>query len=74
MVSTTLDQARAAKAKAAETFGRAASVVGVGITRIGDGFGIKVNLKEAPAADVTLPKTVDGVPVRLEIVGPIRKR
>jgi len=37
----TLDEARAAKPRALTEFRRKASVVGVGITRIGEGYGVK---------------------------------
>jgi hypothetical protein len=73
MNAHTLDEARVAKARALELFARFASVVGVGITRIDGGYGVKVNLREQPAAGVILPESVDGVPVRIEVVGPIRK-
>jgi hypothetical protein len=65
----TLEEVRAAKPRALAIFESLASVVGVGITRIGDGYGLKVNLREAPSADAPLPTEVDGVPVRLEVVG-----
>ncbi len=74
MNHTTLDQARAAKAKVLAAFGHDASVVGIGITRIGEGFGVKLNLEAAPAPEANLPKDVDGVPVLVEVVGTIRKR
>ncbi len=74
MSQVSLDDARAVKAKVLEIFGRLGVVVGVGITRIDGGYGIKVNLRERPAAGVDLPQTVNGVPVRVEVVGPIRKR
>ena len=74
MKECSLKKARAAKARAVDTFGRLAAVVGVGITRFGGGYGLKVNLAERPASDVTLPADVDGVPVRVEITGPIKKR
>ena len=68
-----LDQARAAKASAAAAFGRLAEVAGVGITRVGDGYGVKVNLSRPP--DTTgLPTEIDGVPIQVEIIGPIRKQ
>jgi hypothetical protein len=70
----TLEEARAAKARALEIFGRLATVVGVGITRVGAGYGVKINLREPPAAGEALPDRVDGVPVRVEVVGTIRKR
>lgn len=70
----TLDRARAAKPRALELFGRIANVVGVGVTRVGDGYGVKVNLGAEPAPDAAMPGDVDGVPVRVEVVGVIRKR
>ncbi len=68
----TLDEARAAKTEALTRFGALASVVGVGITRIGDGYGLKINLSEPPKAE--LPTEIGGVPIHIEVVGPIRKR
>jgi hypothetical protein len=44
-------------------------VVGVGITRVGDGYGVKVNLQAQPGPSVKLPEKVEGVPVRVEVVG-----
>ncbi|MDB5308112.1 MAG: hypothetical protein JWO38_2314 [Gemmataceae bacterium] len=70
----TLDEVRAAKSRALAVFEPLAAVVGVGITRIGDGYGLKVNLREPPPSDTRLPTEVDGVPVRLEVVGQPRKQ
>jgi len=70
--TTTLEEARAAKPKAAAILA-ALPVVGVGITRIGDGYGLKVNLSER-VADDAVPEQVDGVPIKMEVVGEIRKR
>ena len=72
--TVTIEQARTIKPRAVEVFGRVARLAGVGITRIGDGYGLKVNLVEAPAAKTQLPSDIDGVPVRIEVVGVIRKR
>ena len=69
---TTLDQARAAKTKAVSILA-ALPVVGVGITRIGDGYGLKVNLSES-VADDAVPTQVNGVPLKIEVVGAIRKQ
>jgi hypothetical protein len=69
-----LDEARAAKERAKSIFAGQASVVGIGLTRIGDGYGVKVNLDVPPAPDANLPETIDGVPVRVEVIGPIRPR
>jgi hypothetical protein len=68
----TLDEARAAKPRAFDVFSQLAEVVGVGITRINDGYGVKVNIRSE--AGVPLPGDVDGVPVRIEVVGTIRKQ
>lgn len=74
MNPASLDAARAAKEKVLEIFGRFGVVVGVGITRIDGGYGVKVNLRDQPEPGVDLPRTVNGVPVRVEVVGAIRKR
>ena len=74
MNSSTLDQARSAKPRAMAAFSPLAEVVGVGITRHGDGYAIKVNLRHPPAPGVELPKEIDGVPVQVEVVGSIVKR
>jgi hypothetical protein len=71
---STLDRARAAKARAHIVFSKLADVVGVGITTIGSEYGLKVNVSSPPPSSTTLPKRVDGVPVRVEVVGKIRKR
>jgi hypothetical protein len=68
----TLEQARTAKPRVREVFERLASVVGVGVTRVDSGYGVKVNLRAAPPEGTPLPGSVDGVPVRVEVVGTIR--
>ncbi len=73
-MGATREDARAEKARAAEIFGRIGTVVGVGITRIDDGYGLKVNLSAAPEPGTPVPEEVNGVPVRVEVVGTIRKR
>jgi hypothetical protein len=69
-----IEQVRAAKPKAMEVFSKLAEVNGVGITRVGDGYGLKVNLTESPKQVESLPKEVDGIPVAVEVIGPIVKR
>lgn len=69
---STLEQARAAKLKATASLAKL-PLVGVGITRIGDGYGIKVNLSKNVAGGA-VPEHMDGVPIKTEVVGPIRKR
>jgi hypothetical protein len=67
----TLDEARAAKEKVRAALADRPEVTGIGITRHGDGYAVKVDLARA-CADV--PPEVGGVPVHAEIVGRIRKR
>jgi len=69
-----LDRARAAKARAHAVFSKLGDVVGVGITTIGSQYGLKINLASPPPTSSELPTEVDGVPVRVEVVGRLRKR
>lgn len=71
---SSLNRARAAKAKAHRLFSAIGEVVGVGITSIGSDYGLKVNLGSAPREGVAIPDEVDGVPIRVEVVREIRKR
>lgn len=70
-----LEHVRAAKPKAAVVFRELVGEVAVGITPVGGGlYVLKVNLAAPPGAGVDLPGEVDGVPVRVEVVGEIHKR
>jgi hypothetical protein len=68
----TLEEARAAKSRVLTEFQKLAPVVGVGITRANEGYAVKVNLQAPPPEGIVLPESVDGVPVRVEVVGTIR--
>ena len=70
----TRGQARAAKGAALRHFQKFAEVVGVGITRLNDGYAVKVNLAGPVAPGVELPAAIEGVPVRVEVVGVIKPR
>jgi hypothetical protein len=73
--SATLEQARAAKDVALKMFAKLAGEFSVGITPWEDGtYGLKVNLTTPPAPSTKFPTEVNGVPVRVEVVGRIRKR
>jgi len=70
-----LEEAQAAKAKVADTFRPLVGEVAVGIVPLGSQrYALKVNLETPAAEGVKLPKQIDGVPVRVEVVGKIRKR
>lgn len=71
---STLDAARAAKLEALGIFGKLAELRSVGITRVGKGYGLKVNLDREPEAGTVLPTSIRGVPVKIEVVGRLVKR
>jgi hypothetical protein len=73
MKPATLSQARAAKAKVAKLVKGSDAVNGVGIARQGSGYAVKLNLARRTKTD-SLPSMVDGVPVKVEVVGEIAKR
>jgi hypothetical protein len=66
----TLEQARAAKRELAAQLGEHPAVVGIGVARAGDGFAVKVNLRERPP-DLEIPAEVGGVEVIVAVVGRI---
>ena len=68
-----LDRARAAKAGVRKSLGRNVDVVGIGVTKAGDGYALKINVGRMPE-DAVLPKEIDGVPVVFSVVGAVRAR
>lgn len=69
-----LEAARAAKSKALEVFKHIGPVSGVGISRRGGAYVVKVNLESEPDGAAQLPQHIDGVPVVIHIVGKIHKQ
>ena len=69
-----LKKVRSAKQKAAKVFGAFGPVVGVGITRSGGEYALKVNFEKLPPNPESLPTEIDGVPVVVDAVGKIRKQ
>ena len=70
---TSLSKARAAKKRAVLEFSHLACVTGVGVTRVGDDYAVKVNVSE-PVDPGKLPTQIDGVRVCVEVTGKIRAR
>jgi len=73
MQPITLAQARAAQPAALRTFEHLSSVNGVGIARMGRDYVLKVNLREPIPRGVDVPTQVDGVPVRVQVTGAVRR-
>jgi hypothetical protein len=73
-MTITLEQARAAKESAKALLAALPGVVGVGITKIGGDYALKVNLDAQLPKGVSAPERIGDVPVRVEVVGRITKR
>lgn len=73
MGQVSLERARQAKAEVLRRFGNMADLVGVGITKIGGEYAVKVNLSRRSARAKSLPDDIDGVAVQVEVVGQPRK-
>lgn len=69
-----IEQARAAKDAAKQLLADVPGVVGIGLTKVGEDYALKVNLKAELPEGVAVPARIAGVPVRAEVVGEIRKR
>lgn len=65
-----LDRARTAKRQLRAQLAGRGGISGVGITRVGDSFGLLVNVVH-PADGAGLPAAVDGVAVRVKVTGPV---
>ncbi|MBI2425189.1 MAG: hypothetical protein HYV27_20350 [Candidatus Hydrogenedentes bacterium] len=74
MNTTSLEQARAAKPRVRDLLRGVPQLTGVGITRVGEGYAVKVNLSGPSDAGAALPSEIDGVPIRVEIIGTVTKR
>jgi hypothetical protein len=71
-MTVSLDRARRAKATLSRKLEGTEGLLGIGITKSGDDYAVKINY-ERPPVDPP-PSTEDGVPVTFEVVGKIRKR
>jgi len=70
-MGVSLEQARKAKDALARTLAGTRGLVGLGITKIGDDYAVKVNFSAQP--DEPIPAALQGVPVQVAIVGKVRK-
>lgn len=70
----TIEQARAAKSSARSLLAAVPGVVGVGITKVGKDYALKVNLNGPLPSGTSVPDRIGKVAVKVEIVGDITKR
>ena len=73
-MAITLEQARSAKESAKDQLADLPGVVGIGITKIGDDYALKVNLCAHLPKGVSAPEHIGQVRVYVEVVGRITKR
>ena len=73
MSAVSITRARNAKARLKALVKDDASVAGVGLTKVGGDYALKLNLKTARGAS-GVPDSIDRVPIVKEVVGTIRKR
>ena len=69
MPRKSIERARAAKQPARRGFSKIARVVGVGLTRVGEDYAVKINLDAAPGPGAVVPTRIDGVLVCVEVTG-----
>jgi hypothetical protein len=74
MQGPSIDEARAAKVKAIQMLKDVPTVVGVGIAKFAQGYCLKINISQDVGDVQSLPQSIDGVPVHVEVIGRIRKR
>ncbi len=74
MPRVSLERAQAAKKTALRRFRNLETVTGIGITRVGGEYAVKLNLSEPMADAASLPAEIDGVPLRIEVTSVIRSR
>jgi hypothetical protein len=73
-MAVTLEQARSAKESARTLLAALPGVVGIGITKIGDDYALKVNLDAELPKGVSAPDRIGDVRICVEVVGRITKR
>jgi hypothetical protein len=69
-----LDAAREAKEKARTIFSRHGTVNGIGLTRMGERYAVKVNFESEPHDRAGMPIEIGGVPVVVQVVGTLHKQ
>jgi len=69
-----LDAAREAKEKAKTIFARHGTVNGIGLTRMGERYAVKVNFESEPRDRASMPREIEGVPVVVQVIGTLHKQ
>lgn len=73
-MNTSIEKARRIKPKARAVAEGCMNVAGVGLTKIGGSYAVKVNVREALSIPSVLPDRIDGVRIVYEVVGAVSLR
>jgi hypothetical protein len=71
---STLERARGARELARRWLEDHGLAGAIGLAREGDGYVLKASLPRALPPQVVAPQAVGGVPLRVEVTGPVRAR
>ncbi len=71
-MAISLDKARKAKVALTKKLEGVEGIVGIGITKSGEDYAVKVNFDSPPKEPI--PSSIGGVPIQVDVVGKIRKR
>ncbi|BCS35230.1 hypothetical protein TBR22_A44570 [Luteitalea sp. TBR-22] len=74
MAHISLEQARSAKRATQQRLEASGQDAAVGLTRVDGEYAVKVNVAQAPPTARRLPSSIEGVAVKVEVVGPIKPR
>lgn len=72
--SVDLETAKKVKLKVRSLLPKDLEICGIGITRKGEDYAVKINVSSRPRDPSSVPDRVEGVPIVLDIVAPIHKQ
>ena len=74
MDGVSIERARVVKAHVLERFEKVPQVGGVGLIRVGEGYGVKINLSEPLESGQVIPTEFEGVPILIDVIGRVVAR
>jgi hypothetical protein len=74
MDGVSIERARVAKAHVLERFEKVPQVGAVGLIRVGEGYGLKINLSEPLKSGEAIPPEFEGVPILIDVTGRVVAR
>lgn len=74
MDGVSIERARVAKAHVLERFEKVPQVGGIGLVRVGEGYGVKINLSQPLENGQAIPAEFEGVPILIDVIGKVVAR